>query len=103
MCASPRAPPPPSASAKVFIRVAVLAAGLACEFPAFGGQRSNEIGFGGRKRAGRGAVANPANDALQDRSKAEEIVSGIDRQIRSRIEPGALHVSIDILRQRWNA
>src|SRR5580692_3826849 len=103
MCASPRAPPPPSARAKVFIRVAVLGSGLEREFPPLGGQWSDKIGLGRRKRAGRGSVANAAHYALQDRREAKEIVGGIDRQIRSRVEAGTLHVGVDVLHERWNA
>ena len=57
----------------------------------------------GGVRAGRGAVAHPAGDALQDRGEAEEIVGEIDRQMRPRIEAGARHIGVDIGRQRRNA
>src|SRR5208282_6106250 len=104
ICASPRAPPPPSASAKVFILAASSSCpGLTGEAPGLGGEWPDK--FGPRRGVGAagGAIAHAADDALQDRRDAEEIVSGVRRQVGSRIESGALHVSINIRLARGNA
>src|SRR5208283_2421975 len=97
ICASPRAPPPPSASAKVFI-----APGASCwlrlrgKFPSLGGKRPHQFGPRRGVGAGGGAVAHAAHDALQNRRDAEEIVGGVSRQIGPRIESGAPHIGSDI-------
>src|SRR5580658_4855602 len=96
ICASPRAPPPPSASANVFIRRGSFGAGLEREFPALGGKRPHQRGALDGVRAGRGAVADAADNTLEDRRDAEEVVSRIHREIRPRIEAGALHIGFDI-------
>src|ERR1700691_5682101 len=82
MCASPRAPPPPSASAKIFIGLAASRrARLTREFPRFGGERLHEARLGPRDGTACSAVAYPADDALQDRRDAKEIVGRIHPQI----------------------
>src|SRR5487761_1410488 len=80
--ARPRAPPEPSASAKVLL---ILSPGLPRELPGLGGERPHHLGLGRRMRAGGGAVAHPADDALQGRCEAEELIGEIHRQIRARI------------------
>src|SRR5262249_26032984 len=137
-CARPRAPPPPSASAKLFVdlrsicardgegRGAVLVmrsnvsqrllapprpsprgGGLrpcaAGKLPALGGQRPHQGRLGGGNRAGSGAVTNAADDALQDRGDAEEVVGGIDRKVGAGIEAGTFHIGVHISIERGNA
>ena len=91
ICASPRAPPPPSAKRK-----GLHAPACRGELPAFGGERPHQFGLGRGECAGRGAVAHASGDALHDRGEAEEIIGEINRQMRPRIEAGARHVGIDI-------
>ena len=62
---------------------------LARELPRLVGKRPHHLRLGGGVLAGRGAVAHAADDALQDRGDAEEIVGEIDGEMRPRIEPGA--------------
>src|SRR5579864_2308954 len=90
--ASPRAPPPPSASAKLLVRAAVTRLRLAGECPCPGGERTHHFGSRRRVGAGRGAVAHAADDALQDRGDAEEIIGRVDRHMRPRVEAGARHI-----------
>src|SRR6266542_2842690 len=91
MWASPRAPPPPSASASV---LGLWAEATVRRPPA-------------RTPTPPAPAAAPAarapDDALQDRGDAEEIVGHVGRQMRARIEPGALDVAIDIGVARGNA
>ena len=64
--------------------------GLPCEFPGLLRQRTDHLGLRRRKLGRGGAVAHAADDALQDRGEAEEVVGRVDREIGPRIEAGAL-------------
>ena len=102
MCASPRAPPAPSASAKVFM-CGAPARPPRGELPGRRGERPHHLRAGGRVLVGRGAVAHAPDDALQDRGEAEEIVGRVDVEVRPRIEAGARDVGFDVLAHRRNA
>src|SRR5258708_16312011 len=100
ICARPRAPPAPSASAKVFTRYSLygsFGARLAREAPGRGREGAHHQRTRGRIFIRRGAIAHASDDALQDRGETEEVVGEIDRQMWPRIEPGACDVSIDVV------
>src|ERR1700684_3639409 len=104
MWARPRAPPAPSASAKVFIRRgASRRACLLREFPSFRRQRTHQRGFRRGVCAGGGAIAHASNNSLKDRGNAEEIVSGINRKIGAGVETGPPHISFDVIFKRRNS
>src|SRR6266700_6343321 len=66
-------------------------------------QRPHQLRARRRVLAGGRAVAHPPDDALQDRGDPDEIIGHVLLQIRSRVEPGALDVAIDIGVARGNA
>src|ERR1700684_744437 len=104
MWARPRAPPAPSASAKLFIRCgASRRACLPREFPGFRRQRTHQRSLGRGKRACGGAVAHASDNSLKDRGNAEEIVSGINRKIGAGVETGPPHISFDVICKRRNS
>src|SRR5262252_9445201 len=96
MWASPRAPPPPSARAKLF----VIARPPRAQTPRPYRERAHQRRHGGGVLARCRAVAHAADDALEDRRQAEEIVGEIDRQMRARVEPGTRHIGLHIGRAR---
>src|ERR1700722_7755496 len=97
MWARPRAPPAPSASAKVFIRCgASRGACLLRELPSFRRQRTHQRSLRRGECASGGAVAHASDNTLKDRGNAEEIVSGINRKIGARIAAGPPHISFDV-------
>ena len=69
--------------AKGFVDPAESVSGARCEFPGLVGKRPDHVSLCRRKFACRGAVAHAANDPLQNRGDAEEIIGEIDRQMRA--------------------
>src|SRR5205807_6163868 len=94
--ASPRAPPLPSASAKLFMANHSQRR-LAREFESLRRKRPHQFRFARGIGAGRGAIAHPSGDALHDRGQAKKIIGEVDRQMRPRVETGPRQIGRDIV------